>query len=146
MDLFAQTIETTSFEVTTLDAGTTVAIGGFFFVWMFIIWFIYIIAFWKVFEKAGEPGWKSIVPIYNMWVMFEIAGRPGWWLLLMFIPLVNFVVAIILALDMAKVFGKSSAFGIVGLWLFSFIGYLILGWGDATYTKPGGQAPAPVQQ
>ncbi len=138
LDLVAQA-DVTTYTVTTVDSGTALAVSGFMFVWMFIIWFIYIVAFWKVFEKAGEAGWKSIIPFYNMWVMFEIAGRPGWWMLLAMIPFVNIVVMIILALDMAKAFKKSSAFGIFGLFLFSFIGYMMLGWGDATYTKPSGE-------
>ncbi len=140
-NLIAQA-EITTYQITTVDSGAAFAVTGFMFVWMFIIWAIYIVAFWKVFEKAGEAGWKSIVPFYNIWVMFEIAGRPGWWLLFMFIPFANFIVAIILALDMAKAFGKSAAFGIFGLFIFSFIGYMMLGWGDARYTKPTSEVTA----
>lgn len=130
MDLIAQT------AVYTVDTGTSYAFGGFMFVWMFIIWFIAIVAFWKVFEKAGQEGWKSIIPFYNMWILFEIAGRPGWWMFGLFIPFVNFVLLIVLSLDIAKAFGKSTAFAIFGLLIFSFFGYMIIGWGDATYTKP----------
>ncbi len=90
--------------------------------------------FWKVFEKAGQPGWASLVPIYNVYILLKIAGRPGWWLLLMLLPIVNFIIYIVISLDIAKAFGKSSTFGIVGLWLFSVVGYLMLGFGDATYS------------
>ncbi|TAK90010.1 MAG: signal peptidase I [Burkholderiaceae bacterium] len=88
--------------------------------------------FWKVFEKAGQPGWGALVPIYNGYLMAKVAGRPGWWLILMFIPLVNFIIAIILSLDIAKKFGQGAGFGI-GLLLLGFIFYPILGFGDAVY-------------
>jgi len=139
-NLIAQA-DVTTYQITS-DTGAAFAVTGFMFVWMFILWAIYIVAFWKVFEKAGEAGWKSIIPFYNIWIMFEIAGRPGWWLLFMFIPFANFVVAIVLALDMAKAFGKSAAFGIFGLFFFSFIGYMMLGWGDAKYVGGGTEATA----
>lgn len=90
-----------------------------------------------MFKKAGHPGWAAIIPIYNIYILLKIAGRPGWWLLLLLIPFVNFVVYIVIALDVAKNFGQSPIFGIIGLWLFSFIGYLILGFGDAKYVGPG---------
>ncbi|MDQ5944513.1 MAG: hypothetical protein QG658_581 [Patescibacteria group bacterium] len=92
-----------------------------------------VVALWKVFTKAGKPGWASIVPIYNTYIMLKIAGRPGWWLLLMLIPLVNIVVYLIVSIDIAKAFGKSSLFGVVGLFFFSAIGYLMLGFGKAVY-------------
>lgn len=102
-----------------------------------VIFYIAVVVFliasmWKVFVKAGQPGWAAIVPIYNIYIMLQIAGRPGWWLLLMFVPLVNFVVQIIVALDIARNFGKTTGFG-VGLILLSPIFYPILGFGSATY-------------
>lgn len=99
-----------------------------------------VVALWKVFTKAGRPGWASIVPIYNTYILLKIAGRPGWWLLLLLIPFVNIVVYLIVSIDVAKAFGKSSAFGVIGLFFFSAIGYLMLGFGKATYQ--GGSAPA----
>src|SRR4029434_3029681 len=71
-----------------------------------------IVAMWKVFTKAGQPGWASIIPIYNLYVLCKIAGRPWWWLLLMLIPLVNFVIIIILCIDIAKSFGNGVGFGL----------------------------------
>ncbi len=91
-----------------------------------------IVGLWKAFAKAGQPGWAAIVPIYNIYIMLKIAGRPGWWLLLFLIPLVNLVIAIIVALDIAKAFGKGTGFGL-GLAFLAFIFYPILGFGDATY-------------
>jgi len=94
---------------------------------------LYIAALWRVFEKAKQSGWKAIIPFYNIYIMLKIVGRPGWWLLLYLIPVVNIFVHIVVSLDLAKAFGKSATFGIFGLWLFSFIGYVILGFGEAQY-------------
>ncbi len=94
--------------------------------------FAIIAGFWKVFTKAGHPGWASIIPIYNAYILLKIAGKPGWWLLLLLIPIVNIVIGIIVALEVAKAFGKGAGFGI-GLALLGFIFYPILGFGSATY-------------
>lgn len=99
------------------------------------IFVLMIVSMWKVFTKAGKPGWAAIVPFYNIWVLLEVAGRPGWWLILMFIPLVNLVILVILSLDVAKKFGKSGVFGFFGLFLFGFVGYPILAFSDAKYNK-----------
>ena len=94
-----------------------------------------VVALWKVYEKAGKPGWAALIPFYNAYVLIRIAGRPGWWLLLYFVPLANIVIAIIVAIDVAKAFGKGTGFG-VGLAFLAFIFYPILGFGDATYRPP----------
>jgi hypothetical protein len=101
---------------------------------------IVIVGMWKVFTKAGQPGWASIVPIYNMIVLLEIAGKPLWWFVLMLIPFVNIVIFIIVMIDVAKNFGKGAGFG-VGLALLGFIFFPILGFGDARYM--GYQPPQP---
>lgn len=93
-----------------------------------------IAAFWKIFTKAGEPGWAAIVPIYNVVVLLKIAGKPWWWLLLMLIPLVNFVIVIIVSIEVAKNFGKGAGFGL-GLAFLAPIFYPILAWGDARYQR-----------
>jgi hypothetical protein len=102
---------------------------------------------WKVFTKAGQPGWASIIPIYNIYIWCKIVGRPWWWILLMLIPFVNFIVAIILCIDLAKSFGKGVGFGI-GLALLGIIFFPILGFGSAQYQGPsaGGSAPRTVPQ
>jgi hypothetical protein len=106
-----------------------------------------IVAMWKVFTKAGQPGWASIIPIYNIYIWCKIVGRPWWWILLMLIPFVNFIVAIILCIDLAKSFGKGVGFGI-GLALLGIIFFPILGFGSAQYQGPsaGGSAPRTVPQ
>ena len=87
---------------------------------------------WKAFAKAGQPGWACIIPFYNAYVLCKIAGRPGWWFLLMFIPMVNLVIIIIVSIDVAKRFGQGAGFGI-GLALLGFIFWPILGFGSAQY-------------
>jgi len=100
-----------------------------------LIALLLIVAMWKVFTKAGQPGWASIIPIYNLYIWCKIVGRPGWWILLMLIPFVNIIVGIILCIDMAKSFGKGAGFGI-GLALLGVIFIPILGFGSAQYQGP----------
>lgn len=133
---FAQSISTTSIDVTTTESTSFwAAMAVWWFVYL-IIWVLLIVAVWKVFTKAGEAGWKSIIPFYSSYILFKIAGRNGWWFLALFVPFVNIFVLLMLGIDLAKHFGKSTAFGVVALWLFSVIGYLILGYGDAKYVGP----------
>lgn len=90
---------------------------------------------WKVFTKAGQPGWAAIVPIYNIVVMLKIVGKPLWWIIGFIIPIVNFVVAIMVAVALAKSFGKGVGFAI-GLILLGFVFFPILAFSDAKYTAP----------
>ena len=133
---------------------TTVALSSspffpiFGFIYLILIVFV-IFTMWKVYAKAGKPGWACIIPIYNIVVLMQIVGRSGWFVLLFFIPLVNIIVSAIVAIDLAKAFGKSSTFGIVGLWLFSIVGYAMLAFGNATYIgqqKGGGTPTQPAPQ
>src|SRR5712672_3351597 len=110
-----------------------------------LIALLIIVAMWKVFTKAGQPGWASIIPIYNLYIWCKIVGRPWWWILLLLIPLVNFIIAIILLIDLAKSFGKGVLFGI-GLLLLPFIFFPILGFGSAQYQGPTAGSLAPVPQ
>lgn len=91
-----------------------------------------LIGMWKVFVKAGKPGWACIIPIYNIIVLLEIVGKPIWWIVLLLIPLVNIVVAIIVCIALAERFGKGAGYGI-GLAILPFIFYPMLGFGDAQY-------------
>jgi hypothetical protein len=97
-----------------------------------LVGLLIIVAMWKVFTKAGQPGWASIIPIYNLYIWCKIVGRPWWWIILMLIPFVNIIVGIILCIDTAKSFGKGVGFGI-GLALLGVIFWPILGFGSAQY-------------
>lgn len=96
-----------------------------------------LIAQWKIFEKAGQPGWACIIPIYNFIVLMRVIGKPWWWLLLLLIPFVNIVLAIWSVNLLSKSFGKEESFTI-GLLLLPFIFYPILAFGNATYKGPAG--------
>lgn len=95
-------------------------------------WFV---GMWKLFEKAGKPGWAGIIPIYNLIVLLEIVGRPIWWIVLFLIPCLNIVACILVGIDVAKSFGKDTGYG-VGLGLLPFIFYPLLGFSDARYQGP----------
>jgi uncharacterized membrane protein YhaH (DUF805 family) len=106
--------------------------GAVFWIICLAVAVFYLATMWKVFEKAGKPGWASIIPIYNTIVILQIAGRPVWWILLFLIPIVNIVIAIMVPIDIARAFGKGVGFG-WGLALLGFICFPILAWGDAQY-------------
>jgi len=121
--------------------------GPLFWICWLAFMILMIAAWWKIFTKAGQPGWASIIPIYNLYVWCKIVGRPWWWILLMLIPFVNFIILIILIIDLAKSFGKGVGFGI-GLILLGVIFFPILGFGSAQYQGPaaGGAAPRTAPQ
>ena len=97
-----------------------------------------LIGLWKVFVKAGQPGWAAIIPIYNLYVMTKIGGKPGWWVwLCIFVPF--FVIWVYNMIS--KSFGKDEGFT-VGLVFLSFIFWPILGFGDARYLGPYGDPVA----
>lgn len=93
-----------------------------------------IASLWKTFEKAGQPGWAAIIPIYNVYIMTQIARKPGWWVLLMIIPYIGIIWSIWTQNLIAKSFGKNEGFT-VGLILLPFIFWPILGFGDAKYNS-----------
>ncbi len=109
---------------------------------LFVAFVIFIIAAqWKTFEKAGQPGWACIIPIYNIYIMTKIAGKPGYWTLLIFIPFVNFVIIVWLYNMISKSFGKDEGFT-AGLIILGFIFWPILGYGSAKYLGPFGDRAA----
>ena len=119
---------------------TQAAAGGGF---MFVVWLAVVIlmiaAMWKVFSKAGKPGWAAIIPIYNVIVLLDVAGKPWWWILLCLIPIVNIVIAILVYVALAQAFGKGAGFA-VGLIFLPVIFLPILGFGSAQYHGAPAQA------
>lgn len=87
---------------------------------------------WKMFTKAGEPGWAAIIPFYNLWVLNRIGGKPGWWFILYFVPLVNLLMIILLYMGVAKKFGEGFIYAL-GLFFLPIIFFPILGFGRAQY-------------
>ena len=112
--------------------------GGVLIVYYIVVLAIAILVLagmWKMFVKAGKPGWGAIVPFYNMYCLFEMSFGNGWLFLLCFVPLVNIVMSIIMYVKLAQAFGKSGGFA-VGLIFLSFIFIPMLGFGDAEYVGP----------
>ncbi len=127
--LLAQ-VDTDTTNASAAAGGAGGAIGGFFGL---IVGLLLVISMWKVFAKAGQPGWAAIVPIYNYIVWCKIVGRPAWWVLLLLLCAPIF--GIILCIDMAKSFGKGVGFAL-GMIFLSPIFWPILGFGSATYQGP----------
>lgn len=101
----------------------------FYLLVMIFLW----ASIWKVFVKAGQPGWAILIPIYNVYVMTLIAKKPAWWLaIILLVPIANIVFIIMLINAIAKNFGKDSGFT-VGLIFLGIVFWPILGFGDAKY-------------
>ncbi len=96
-----------------------------------------IASMWTIYTKAGKPGWASLVPIYNIIVLLEMVGKPWWWLFLMFVPIVNIVIMVMIYHNLSLSFGKSSGFT-AGIIFLGIIFIPMLAFGDAKYVGPGG--------
>lgn len=103
----------------------------------FLIFFI--ACGWKIYAKAGQPGWAVLIPIYSTIVLCKIVGKPSWWVVLTLIPLVGPIIALVLVFNLATVFGKSGGFA-VGMIFLGFIFFPILAFGSSRYIGPGGNA------
>ena len=124
------------------NTGSLAAFAGFFatyFIFIMAILIITIIATWKIFVKAGKPGWAALIPIYNTYVLFELVGIKGWYVFLGFIPVVGSIILaimnIIANVKLAKCFGKSDGFA-VGLVLLNVIFLPILAFDASSYEAP----------
>jgi hypothetical protein len=100
-----------------------------------VVALVMVASMWKIFTKAGEAGWMSLVPILNLLILLKITGKPVIWILFMCIPLVNMVFAFLLAVELAKVFGQGTGFAL-GMLFVPFVFYPMLGFGSATYLGP----------
>ena len=109
--------------------------GGWLFILLIAAFYIY--TYWRIFEKAGQPGWATLIPIYNTLIMLRIVGKPWWWILLFLIPGVNMVFAIWMVNLLSLSFGKGVGFTL-GLLFLSPIFYPILAFSNAEYQGPAG--------
>ena len=114
--------------------GLMAAMGALAFVYFAVILLI-LVSMWKIFVKAGKPGWAAIVPIYNMIVLLEIVNKPIWWFIMFFIPLVNLIFIIMTYNELSKSFGQGVGTTVL-LILLPFVGFPMLAFGDAQYTRP----------
>lgn len=148
-ELNGQSVDCAAFfnEVPTAVKAGFLGFVGIWILFILAISIFYIVVQWKVYTKAGKKGWAVLIPIYNMVVGLQIVNRPWWWIFLMFIPIVNIVIAIICINDLAKAFGKGTGFtlGLIFLW---FVFLPIIAFGNLTYTKPirpeDGQVASPA--
>ncbi len=102
-----------------------------------------IVSQWRIYEKAGQPGWAVLIPFYNFYVLLKIVGKPGWWLIWMFVPLANIVIGIWVINLLSISFGKGVGFTL-GLIFLPIIFYPILGFGNVEY-KGGAGKPQVTQ-
>jgi hypothetical protein len=100
-----------------------------------IVGLIWVLSLWQVFTKAGYKGWKCLIPIYNVYILSKIGSQPTWVFILAILPVTSVIGMLLISITVAKSFGKSSLFGIIALYLFSFFGYMYIGWGQAEYKK-----------
>lgn len=112
--------------------GDLILILGAYFIFVLALVIFMVICMWKIYSKAGKPGWAALVPIYNYVVMLEIIKKPVWWIILMLIPIVNFVIIIIIMVELAKAYGKDGGFA-AGLILLPIVFFPILAFGDSKY-------------
>lgn len=115
-----------------------------------VITIIQIIAMWKLYKKAGQAGWKSIIPIYNLVTLFKIVGLSPWLILvylLVIVPFIGWIAGIvmtaILCYKLALSFGKDIGWA-VGLYFLAPIFYMILAFGKSEYVGPGGEKSVEV--
>lgn len=127
----------------TLDTTTSTSISPVvIIVYLAVVVFI-LAAEWRIFTKAGKPGWAVIIPIYNTIVLLQIIGRPVWWIILLLIPFVNIIFLIIIVNDLSKSFGHGVGFTL-GLIFLSLIFVPILGFGGSRYVGPSGASAGPM--
>lgn len=120
----------TSYGLSRTDGltGTILGMGLLMVIIIVLINILMIISLWKIYKKAGKPGWASIVPIYNFIVMCEIAGKKWWYIFFMLLPIINIYIIIVLCNSLAKKFKKSDGF-VVGMILLPVIFFPILAFG-----------------
>ncbi len=140
LDVLAQTYSY-NYSTNSSGSGSGIFTGVFLLIWLAVA-VVVIVGMWKVFVKAGKPGWAAIIPIYNTWVLAEIAGKPGWWGLAPLLGIIPFIggilaliVEVLIIIEVAYAFGKSGAYAVL-LLLLPFIGFPMLGFGDAKYVGP----------
>lgn len=118
------------------EQATLLGVYSAFGIGTIIYYLLTAVSLWKVLDKAGLPGWTAFIPIVNAYFVLKAVGRPWWWLLLYLIPVVGVVIAIVVAFNLGDAFDRGPWFSLFLLWVFPFIGYLILGFGDAKYRAP----------
>ncbi len=97
----------------------------------------------RIFQKANHAWWEAIIPIYSTYILIKITGKPGWWIILLFVPIVNIVIYIIVTHQLSIKFGYGGWFT-VGLLFVPFVFYPIIGLGDSVYMPERAAATTPA--
>jgi len=123
-----------SLDTTTIDSLNTISgpIYTIFLIVTVMVATIIIISLYRIFVKAGRPGWAAIIPIYNMYLLLKVIKKPGWWIILFFIPIVTYIIQIIVAIEIGKAFGKSALFSTIFLLLLP-VGFLVIAFDKSKY-------------
>jgi len=120
----------------TLSADSIATLTTLSYLFGLVLYIVFAAGLWKTLAKAGEPGWTAVIPILNWFFMVKISGRPGWWMILFLVPILNIVIWLMVALDTAYAFGKTTLTGIL-LFFLPWIMYPVLGFSDASYRRTG---------
>ncbi len=132
-----------------VDIGVIWIIGAIVAVISVLVFLLILFATWRIFSKAGRPGWYALIPIFNVYVMLQIVKKPTWLTLLFFIPYVQLIPQIIISIELGKAFGKSSAFSAIFILILP-LGYFIIAFDDSKYlygvnsNPPDPLVPPPV--
>ena len=139
-------------DLSTVDTNAVSAgLGVFstvFSISIIIIALLVVVAMWRIFAKAGRPGWAALIPIYNVVVLHQIVRKPVWWIVLYFLPVISIVIQIIIAIELGKAFSKSAAFSALFLLLLP-IGFFVIAFDKSKYlyginTTQTPQTPEPA--
>jgi hypothetical protein len=120
------------FQTSSIDQAVGVLFSSAFSICALIFAILIIIGWWKLFTKAGQPGWLAIIPIVNGIIYIQISGKPVWWILLLLIPIVNIIVLFLIHQSLAERFGQGILFALGLMFLTPFF-VLILAFGDYRY-------------
>lgn len=80
----------------------------FVFIALFLFFVPQVVGFWLLFEKAGEKGWKAVVPFYGVIVALKLIDRPWWWIFYLMIPVIGQVIGLFVYADIYKAYGKNQ--------------------------------------
>jgi hypothetical protein len=108
------------------------SLGAGMVIFYLAILVLVIASWWVINQKAGKPGWAAIIPIYNIIVELQIAKMNPWLVLLMFVPIANVVVLIMMYINIARLFGKGVGYAL-GLIFLNIIFLPMLAFGPAKY-------------
>lgn len=119
----------------TVDTGGMMAAMGAAMIIYIAFLLLIVVSMWKIFTKAGKPGWAAIIPIYNLIVWLDIVGKPTWWIILLLIPFVNLVIVIMITHQLSLSFGQGIGTTLLLIFL-PMVGYPLLAFGNAQYIGP----------